>query len=290
MSALHVLAAGPSTLIEDLGRPGYASLGVSTSGAMDRGALRLANRLVGNLEHAPALEALGGGLRMRASGPVWLAITGAWGDIRVDGLAVAVDRSVRLEDGATIEFAHPAAGLRYYVAVRGGIDADRILGSASTDLLSGLGPAPVRDGDVLPVGREPGVGIPASDEAFTGPPPGGPVRLGVRPGPRANWFPATSWTALVDGDWRVSPQSNRVGIRLDGTALERERPGELPSEGMVPGAIQVPPNGLPTSLAADHPGTGGYPVIAVVIDRDLDALAQLVPGQKVSFRLAAGRD
>ena len=285
-----MLNAGPLTLIEDRGRPGFASLGVPPSGAMDRAALGLGNRLVGNAPDAAGLEVLGGGLALRAVGPIWFAVTGAWGDVRVDDRPVSVDRPAYAPDGGVLELALPSFGLRYSVAVRGGIDASATLGSRSSDVLSGLGPAALQDGDVLTLGREPVTPVPTAGEAFTGPPPSGAVRLGLRPGPRTDWFRAASWSALFEQEWRVSPRSNRVGIRLEGTPLERTRADELPSEGMVAGALQVPPNGLPAILGPDHPVTGGYPVIAVVVDRDLDALAQLVPGQPLMFHLVAGRD
>jgi biotin-dependent carboxylase-like uncharacterized protein len=289
MTGLEVLSAGPLLLIEDLGRAGQAHLGVPGSGAMDRASLRLANRLVGNPEALAGLEILAGGARLRAVGPQWVAVTGAWGDVRAASGPVPVDRAVLVPDGTAIEFASPDRGLRYYLALRGGVDVPRALGSRSTDVLSGLGPDPVAAGDVLARGPVPALPVPTSDEAFTGPPPDGRVRLGVRPGPRADWFAPASWRSLFEQEWHVSPASNRVGVRLEGTPLERTRGGELPSEGMVAGALQVPPSGLPTILAADHPVTGGYPVIAVIANEDLDALGQLRPGQPVRFVLAAGR-
>lgn len=289
VTALEVLAPGPLLLVEDLGRAGYAHLGVAASGAMDRASLRLANRLVGNPEGSAGLEILAGGTRLRAVGRQWVAVTGAWGDVRAGPVPLPVDRAVLVPDGAVIEFPQPDRGLRYYLALRGGVDAPPALGSRSSDVLSGMGPGALSAGDVLAGGPLPALPVPTSDEAFTGPPPGGRVRLGLRPGPRVDWFTPASWRSLFDQEWHVSPASNRVGIRIEGTPLERARGGELPSEGMVAGALQVPPSGLPTMLAADYPVTGGYPVIAVIVEHDLDALAQLRPGQPVSFVLKAGR-
>ncbi|WP_150307951.1 5-oxoprolinase subunit C family protein [Planctomonas psychrotolerans] len=288
MTAFDVLDPGPLLLIEDLGRPGSAHLGVPPSGAMDRASLRLANRLVGNAEGTAALEILAGGARLRARGPHWVAVTGAWGDVRTDGRPLPVDRAVLLPHGAILEFPVPDRGLRYYLAVRGGIGGADALGSRSTDVLSGIGPDPLLAGDVLVAGPVPALPVPPIDEAFTGPPLDGLVRLRLRPGPRTDWFAPGSMQALVDGEWRVSPASNRVGVRLEGEPLRRVRDDELPSEGMVAGALQVPPSGLPTILAADHPVTGGYPVIAVLVDADLDALGQLRPGQPVRFTRATG--
>jgi biotin-dependent carboxylase-like uncharacterized protein len=180
-------------------------------------------------------------------------------------------------------------GIRYNLAVRGGIDVPLVLGSRSRDTLAGLGPAPLADGDSLAIGEEPSTPIPPVDVVPVDPPPAGTVTLALRPGPRRDWFASGAWELLLNSEWQVSPRSDRSGVRLDGPVLERTDARELPSEGMVPGAIQVSPDGAPTVLAVDHPVTGGYPVIAVVTDDSLDALAQLRPGPGVRFRLATGR-
>jgi biotin-dependent carboxylase-like uncharacterized protein len=186
-------------------------------------------------------------------------------------------------------------GLRYYVTVRGGIDVEPQLGSRSRDVLTGLGPEPIRAGDRLPVGSAPCTEIPAVDLLTVPAPPGGTVTIMVHGGPRSSWFSAESVDAFYDTEWMVSPESNRIGARLvaasptaatDGGIFERIIERELPSEAMVAGAIQVPPSGIPTVLLADHPVTGGYPVIAVVADASLDAFGQLRPGQTVTFRHA----
>lgn len=179
-------------------------------------------------------------------------------------------------------------GIRYYVAVRGGIDVPLVLGSRSRDTLARLGPPPIAVGDILEVGAEPHGPVPSVDVVPVDAPPDAVVTLEVRPGPRRNWFTPESWDRLIDHEWRVSPRSDRSGIRLDGLELERIERRELPSEGLLPGAIQMSSDGVPTILAVDHPVTEGYPVIAVVTDDSLDALAQLRPGQGIRFRLATG--
>lgn len=280
---LEVLATGPLATVQDLGRAGQARWGVGVSGAADRGALRLANRLLGNDIRAAALEVTFGGLVLHAHDDVQLALTGAPCPATVDGHAVGHNALLTLPAGAVLALGPPRTGVRTYVGVRGGIDVTEVLGSRSTDLLSGVGPDVLVEGARLPVGRPAG-DLPDVDQAPVGAPPGGDVVLRVRPGPRDDWFTAQARALLLHARWEVSAQSDRVGVRLQGPPLEREVHEELASEGMVPGALQVPPSGLPTLLLVDHPLTGGYPVIAVVRDADVDAAAQLRPGQGVRFR------
>lgn len=293
---LRVEQPGTYTLVEDLGRPGFAHLGVSGSGALDRGALRLANRLVGNRENAAGFEILLGGCVLRSSGPLWVAVTGAWGAVRIrdrDGAEadVAPNRATFLEAGSTISFGPADHGLRFYLAVRGGLQVPMALGSASADQLSGLGPARLLQGDTLDIGEAIDGPVPPVDFIPFEPPTGQTATVGVFRGPRQDWFAAAAVARFFDEEWVVGADSNRIGLRLEasresGAVLERVVPGELPSEAMIAGAIQVPPSGAPTVLLADHPVTGGYPVIAVVADTSLDLFAQLRPGQRVSFRHA----
>ncbi|WP_235833578.1 biotin-dependent carboxyltransferase family protein [Glaciibacter flavus] len=285
---IEVVAPGPLSLIEDLGRPGHADVGVTRSGALDRRALTLANRLVGNQEAAAAIEVTVGGLFVRFEEPTWFAVTGAWGPMSLSGSDCPSDTAVLARGGSVLSLGPADHGARYYVAVRGGIDVDLVLGSRSTDTLSGLGPAPLAAGDMLPVGRMASVPIPAVDTLTLSAPTDGPVDVAVHLGPRDDWFSEEALVALFDSAWTVGADSNRIGMRLGGPALERSGvgSGELRSEGMVGGSIQVSPSGQPTVLLADHPVTGGYPVIAVVADADLDTFAQLRPGQSVRFRHA----
>lgn len=281
---LLVEAAGPATTVQDLGRPGAAALGVSPSGALDRGALRLANRLVGNPEGRAALEVVLGPFAAVPDVDLWIAVTGAWGPITVDGRPSDGHRAVRVQAGSRLELGAATHGLRYVLAVRGGFDGPQVLGSRSTDTLAGLGPAPVVAGDRLPVLPTPRRRVPPLDIAPWTRPDAGERLVRVSPGPRRDWFDDASRQRLVEQPWTITADADRIGMRLDGPPLERLDPGrELPSEGMVAGAVQVPPSGLPTILSADHPVTGGYPVIAVVRAADRDLLAQLRPGQRLRF-------
>jgi biotin-dependent carboxylase-like uncharacterized protein len=279
---LTVLAPGPLATVQDLGRPGWAAIGVTRSGAADRASAALANRLVGNLPTAALVEGTAGGLRVRADAGVLVAVTGALTDVRLDGRPMPMNAPLRVPPGSVLELGRPSVGLRSYLAVRGGIDVAPVLGSRSTDTLSGLGPAPLAAGDSLPVGQamddEPVVDVAPVAALRTGP------VLRVLPGPRRELLVPAAWQALVSGDWTVSSDSDRVGVRLTGPALHRAGDAELPSEGLVPGAIQVPPDGAPVLFLVDHPVTGGYPVLAVVVTADLPGAGQLRPGDVVRFR------
>lgn len=273
---IEVLAAGPLATVQDLGRLGHAAFGVPRSGAFDRAAARAANRLVGNPENAGVLEITLGGLALRLGAAATIALTGA----ACPGLDGGRARS--LAAGAVIRLGMPTSGLRSYLAVRGGIVVDPVLGSRSTDVLSGLGPRPVRAGDLLPVGRPVGTAQP-SDAVIPGADLPSIASLAVQIGPRADWFTASAVEVLTGSVWTVRPDSDRVGIRLAGRALPRRRHDELPSEPTLPGAIQVPPDGRPILLGPDAPVTGGYPVIAVAYERSLDLAAQLRPGAALRF-------
>ncbi|MGY1857655.1 5-oxoprolinase subunit C family protein [Modestobacter sp. SYSU DS0290] len=278
--SLTVLSPGPLTTVQDEGRTGQGALGVGRSGACDRGAYRLATRLVGNPAGAAALEVTAGGLAVRADADLLVVTTGA----RCPG--APHDAPTLLRAGSELRLGPPVSGLRTYLAVRGGIDVAPVLGSRSTDLLSGLGPAPVAAGDVLRIGRTP-VPPPGVDLAPVPDPPDGEVTVAVLPGPRQDWFGDAGWASLTGQSWVVTSESNRIGLRLDGAPLDRLRAGELPSEGMLRGALQVPPSGTPVLFLADAPVTGGYPVIGYVPDDDVDRCAQLRPGQQLRLRPAA---
>lgn len=276
---------GPLALLQDLGRPGQANLGVSPSGAADRAAHALANRLVGNLADAVTVETVLGGLAITATALAWVAVTGAPTDLLIT-TATVLDRPtashtlLALHPGDRLVIAPPEQGVRNYLAVRGGFLADPTLGSRSTDVLSGLGPAPLRSGQRLEVGR-PAAAFPDSDLAPPARPRG---TLPVTPGPRRDWFTDAAWAALLAGQWAVTAEADRIAVRLAGPELARRVTRELPSEGLVRGAVQVPPSGQPLIFLADHPVTGGYPVIAVLTERAADDAAQLRPGDQVRFR------
>ncbi|GAA2622622.1 biotin-dependent carboxyltransferase family protein [Streptomyces vastus] len=278
---LEVVRAGALTTLQDLGRFGHAHLGVPRSGALDQPAHRLANRLVGNTADAATLETTLTGVAVRASRPVTVAVTGAPASVRIDGRPAAFASPVHVPAGAVLDVGSAACGLRSYVAVGGAIDVPPVLGSRSTDLLSGLGPAPLRDGDLLPLGAARGRSRYA-DTVFWSQPPR-ELLLPVLPGPRDNWFTPAALRTLATARFTVSSQSNRIALRTDGPVLERAVHGELPSEGMVIGAVQVPPDGRPVVFLADCPTTGGYPVIGVVPEKSLADAAQAVPGLPLRF-------
>ena len=279
---LVVVRAGPLTTVQDLGRGGWAHLGVPTSGAADRASLRLANRLVGNRERAAALEVTVGGLEVRAVAALTVAVTGASCPITVAGVPSPSRTVLPLPAGATLRLGAAVAGVRAYLAVRGGVDVPPVLGSRSTDTLSGLGPAALMDGDVLAAGSEV-AGWPVLTIAPGAEPAGGTVRLAAIFGPRDGSLAASGRDLLQHTTWRVSHRSDRVGLRLVGPPLPVLATTGMASEGVVRGAIQVPPGGEPVLFLADHPVTGGYPVVAVVAEADVDRAAQLRPGQGLRF-------
>jgi KipI family sensor histidine kinase inhibitor len=296
MYGLTVELPGLQSLLQDLGRPGLGDLGVSASGAADQQSARQANRLVGNEPGAAVVENLLGGLTVRARGDQVLAVAGATVplEIRPAGGA-ALRRPIAcspfaLLDGESLTLGAPSSGLRSYLAARGGVDVPPVLGSRSTDSMSGVGPPPLVAATRLPVAPIDGVrpvGHPEASTLRLGP---GISDLRVTLGPRDDWFTEEALRTLSDQEWHVTEQSNRIGVRLipaagRGESLVRCREGELASEGAVAGAIQVPPSGNPVLFLADHPVTGGYPVIAVVVPEDLPTAAQLPPGHRVRFTL-----
>ncbi len=272
-----VLETGGLVTVQDAGRPGLAHLGVPRAGWLDPPAARLANRLVGNEQGAAVLEVTLGGLRLRAEAAGWVAVTGAGCAVTVDGVARGHGRAERVAAGAELRLGPAVTGVRSYLALAGGLTVEPVLGSRSTDTLAWVGPPRVADGTQLPVGRP---GTPAAVDVVA-PTRRGPLR--VDPGPRADWFADGVLERLCATSYVVGDESNRVGLRLRGEPLERTRDGELPSEGLVLGAVQVPPDGQPVVFLADHPATGGYPVVAVVRPDDLALCAQLRPGDPVSF-------
>lgn len=280
---LTVIEPGGRTTVQDLGRPGHASLGVGRSGAADQRAFALANRILGNDPGAAALETTLGGLAVRSSRAVWACVTGPSVDVLVDGSPVGVRTAFYVPAGGEIRLGVPQRGMRNYLAVRGGLAVPLLLGSAATDTLGGIGTEPVRAGDTLPIGRTPAAPV-AGIDVFPAAEPPEVVELVVDPGPRADWFTADAWPQLLHTGYVVTPESDRIGVRLDGPPLPRARSGELPSEGLMQGAVQIPAVGTPVCFLADTPTTGGYPVLAVVRRNSLPDLAQARPGQTLRFR------
>lgn len=278
MNALRIIRAGPLTTVQDLGRHGHAALGVGVSGAADMDSHIAADLAVGNPPSAATLEVTFGGLEVEAVGGVVVALAGA----PCPGSEVGLPMT--LAAGDRLRLPRPSSGIRTYLAVRGGIAVTPVLGSRSTDVLAGVGPAVIVDGDVLPVGdakesteEARRVAVPAVAEAPT-------IGIDVRPGPWEERY-ADAWAALADATYTVTPASNRIGVRLDGPTLPVPS-GDIEPVGLLAGAIQVPPDGRPIVMLADHPVTGGYPVVAVVEAHSIGAVAQARPGVAVRFRPA----
>lgn len=267
---IEVVTWGVGGSVRDLGRTGLAHLGRSRGGAVDAAALALANRIVGNPEGAAGFES-SGGLTLVAGRPVMVGVTGAPCDLTVvGGPHIGWGSATVLPAGARLRIGRLHGGARVYVAVRGGL-----VGQAGR-----IPRSPTPAGQVG-VGADPGTA--AATEAVP-PRPAGQVAR-VWPGPRRDWFEDAAWAHLVTAEFTVLPASDRVGLRLDGPALVRRTLRELPSEGLIEGAIQVPPDGRPIVMLADHPVTGGYPVIAVVDPADLPVVAQAAAGATLRFRL-----
>lgn len=285
-SAVEVVDGGTLTTFQDEGRPGHASEGVPPSGAADSVNADLANRLVGNAESAAVLETTMAGPKLLFGAglgrPRTVAVTGAMGPVTVDGVGRANNAPFDVGPGQMLAVGSPRHGLRAYIAVSGGFDGAVVLGSRSTDLLSGLGPPVLAAGQLLALGpdpgRRPGVDVAPVRSAGT------PALIRVSPGPRADWVTAGGRHRMMSEPWVVTTSSNRVGVRLTGPALDRARGGELPPEGLLTGAIQVTPADELVVFLRDHPVTGGYPVVAVVDEADLGVVAQLRPGERVFFR------
>ncbi len=290
--AVEVVRPSLQLLIQDLGRPGHAALGVSASGVADRTALRDANRAVGNAATAAVLESVGGAV-LRFHGAGVAAVSGATGILTltdVEGAERPVTHGVPFAtvDGDELHLGAPERGLRYVIGVRGGIRSAAALGSTASDTLAGLGPAPLTAGDVVEIGTDPPHAVDPYPQPRTLPASGDLVVLDITLGPREDWFTPAALATLTDQEWVVTPRSDRVGIRLHGErSLERAVPGELPSEGAVTGAIQVPADGQPVLFLPDHPLTGGYPIIGALTDCCLDLAGQLPPGARIRFRVAA---
>jgi biotin-dependent carboxylase-like uncharacterized protein len=326
MSEMVVLVPGLLTTVQDLGREGFGPLGVSPSGAADAVSLRIGNRLVGNAEGAAALEMmLLGGAFQFPQGAV-AALTGSDFGATLEGARVEPWSSFEVKPGQTLRLGPTIAGARCYLCVRGGIDVKPFLGSASTHLLSGLGGhegRALRKGDVLSIGNvaaPSGTGTPACSLPSVSSLPSESVRnmprlrrlapkarehlaprkvLRVTPGPQSDWFPETLQRIFYANAYRVAEESNRMGLRLEGSAISEgahgdahgkargdgagKAPGEMISEGVSLGAVQIAAGGLPIILFVEQQTTGGYAKIANVISADLHSLGQLRPRDEIRF-------
>lgn len=283
--AVEVEDPGDLATVQDAGRLGVAHLGVPTAGPADAPSHALANRLVGNADEAAAVEIVGRGATFRLRRPCYAAVVGPGPTVGVDGSPVPAGRVLALAAGQRLSIGRPTSGLRSYVAFAGGVELPAVMGSRATDTLCRVGPGQLRAGQQLAVGDAPGVlggylagGVP------------GPVAMGdgdghevlrVVVGPHVGWLERPA--ELFDRVFTLSPASDRVGVRLvplDGRPVAR-RTGDMDSDGMVTGAVQVPPDGCPVVLGPDHATLGGYPVVAVVVTADRGRLFECRPGQTV---------
>jgi antagonist of KipI len=283
---IEFVRAGLLTTVQDMGRAGYGALGIPASGAMDALAFRLANRLVGNPEHSAALEFTLVGPEIRFEADHWVAITGSRFEVALDGRMVPYAESFLVDRGQTLRIGRSLEGARGYLALHGEIDVPPLLGSRSTFVAGGFGGLEgraLRSGDRLPIATHPtrarrrrlvrGV-LPVYDAE---------AELRAVPGPQTEAFTARGAAVFFAAEYRISPRSDRMGLRLDGPAIEHGCSADLLPEGLAPGAVQVPADGRPIVLAVDRPTTGGYVKIATIITADLWRVGQAKPGDRLRF-------
>lgn len=291
MSAI-VKRAGFLTSVQDLGRTGLREFGVSTSGALDSFALRVANLLVGNDEGAAGLEITLGGLQLRFDDDRIVTWCGGEFDVHIGATALPAGHTGFLRAGEQLKFGRPQIGCRCWLAISGGIDVSLVLGSRSTDLRAQFGGFEgriLRDGDLIPLCPQPGSPTPATGVSswsaphdWVNPAKRDPTLRFVRGG---DWgrFNTSTLQLFTSEAFTVSPDSDRMGVRLDSPELQREDSVDLTSEAVAPGTIHVPPSGKPILLLGDCQTIGGYPKMAHVITLDLGIAAQLRPGDHVRF-------
>ncbi|MCK6683718.1 MAG: biotin-dependent carboxyltransferase family protein [Thermoanaerobaculia bacterium] len=283
---IEVRRPGLLTTVQDLGRPGFRSSGVPQGGAMDPEAARLANRLVGNPESSAVLEITLEGPELRFFEPRIVAVTGGWFDIRINGEPLPPGRPAAVPDQGILSIRRGTAA-RCFLAVSGGIDVPVVLDSRSTCLPGGFGGffgRSLRRGDLLPLGKPRRKRLQNDSEDVSIPHQRpGPVRLRAAGGPQFDAFTPESITLFFSAAFRVTPECDRTGIRLEGPRLVHSRPADIPSEGVLRGAVQVPGSGEAVILGPDQPVTGGYTKIAQILEQDLGQLAYLLPGDTVRF-------
>jgi biotin-dependent carboxylase-like uncharacterized protein len=279
VSVMGVVRSGLLSTVQDLGRPRFAHLGVPRSGAADAESLTLANRLIGNPHDTAGIETTVLGLDVCFEHNRWVAVTGASCRVFVGDRPGAWQAPQFVPAGATLSIGPAQNGIRTYLAVAGGIQCPPVLQSRSTDTLSGIGPLPLKPGTELPIG--PYTGLPAAIDVAPRAHLPQTIRVRMDPGPQETWFTEDAIRNFLTTTYVVTTGSNRVGVRLCGRPVPIDRPEGMQSEGMVLGAIQIPASGQPIIFLADHPTTGGYPVIGVVDPEDLWMIAQAGPGSKV---------
>ncbi|MEP7310094.1 MAG: biotin-dependent carboxyltransferase family protein [Acidobacteriota bacterium] len=301
MSELRVLTPGLLTTVQDLGRWGFQSSGVSVAGPMDAYAHRLANALVGNAAGDAALEVTLVGPELECDDERVIAMTGAEFDLTVDRRSVPMYTPLVVRGGSRVRCGRRLRGARAYLAVAGGIDVPVVFGSRATHLSSGLGGfegRALRAGDRVPLGLPRGLAVAGGDGGHVRAQdpipdhqrvvlPNGQTRVRILPGPHQDFFAADALEALQRSPYRIDPRSDRMGFRLEGVPLERVTEAEMISDATPMGALQVPPSGQPILLMADRQTTGGYPTIATVITADLGLVGQLAPGESIAFKICS---
>ncbi|MGH7429921.1 MAG: biotin-dependent carboxyltransferase family protein, partial [Candidatus Methylomirabilaceae bacterium] len=290
MHGVEVVRPGLLTTVQDLGRLGFQRYGVPASGAMDQVSLRTANLLVGNEDGAAGLEATGDGPTLRALADLVVAVVGADMQPLVDGRPIESGAAVPIKRGQLLELGRARWGLRAYVTIAGGIDVPVVLGSRSTCLPAAFGGfqgRPLREGDLLPVGAAEGRTAARQNRSL---PPGwlGPLAetltLRVVLGPQNDLFTSEGVGTFLNGAYRLMPEMDRMGARLQGPAIAHRASADIISDSIPLGAVQIPADGQPIILLADRQTTGGYAKIAVVVSEDVFRLAQATPGQVIRFR------
>lgn len=288
MASIRVLKPGMLTTVQDLGRWGLQARGVPIAGPMDRCAHRLANLIAGNRDDAATLEVTLLGPELLFEGAASFVVTGAEFDLTLDGRPVAAGEICRADSGATLRVGARRRGARAYLAIAGGLDVPRVLGSRATHVVSrmgGMDGRPLVAGDRLSIGSTAGERRPSGPRRSPCPLPAGGARLRVMLGPQDEYFTPAGLKTLESSRYTITPQSDRMGYRLSGPPLEHARGADIISDATTIGALQVPASGQPILLMADRQTSGGYPKIATVITADLSIAGQLAPGDWVEFEV-----
>ncbi len=280
----EILKAPPQLLLEDLGRPGLSCMGVSPSGACDLASFRLANRLVGNPPHLAGLEILYGPCEIQFHRSAIIAVTGATQELAISGRPRSSNCPNLVGPGEKVSLAIPEFGLRSYLAVKGGIYGDVYLGSSSSDTLSGIGPAPLLEGDRVAI-KTTDLGAELSFEVATTNRLSNHFELSGWLGPRSRNFAQRSISNLTHAVLRATKDASRIGVRLAGAELIANPQRRVEPEGILRGFLQVPPSGEIVVFLADHPTTGGYPIIGALDEHSIDLASQIRPGDSASLKL-----
>lgn len=282
MSSITFSEASGFITLQDQGRIGFANIAVPTSGAFDQSSHHLGNRLVGNNPGACSIESLRGTFKFSVDSDLVIAVTGAPVSVQVNGREHEMCRAIYVSANSTVVIKAGNQGLRTYLAIRGSISGDSVMGSHSYDELSQIGTPPIAPGHSIII--ENIVAGPISGDYFPNFAVSGQAEIELEAMPAPRWNGFSNGQALFENEYQVTESINRVGMRLTGPELMWNSKERLASEGVITGAIQIPVDGMPLIFGPDHPTTGGYPVIAVVSRDSLNVLAQTAPGTKVRFR------